>query len=1822
MVVFSARKKQKYPGTGFPLLLALLLTLILPGPWGKTWAFTCSSTGGSWATAATWTNCNGTTPQAADTAEITAGTVTLNTNATISGLTLSGGTLALGNSNTNRTLTVNGNLSVASGATVNVNNNTATHVLNLSGNLTNNGTLDLNLDGNSRCTANFTGVGAQTLDGNSAGTTEFYNVTAANGLTINKTGAAITQTGTLSITGPLAVQAGTLNLNNTATVNGTTTVNGTLGITNTTGTKIFTGLVTINSGATWNNSTNEAVTLRGGLTNSGTFTAGTGVHTFDTNSQNIGGSITIPNLTVTGVTLTNTGTLSVSTALSGTGGLTNATGQTLRLGGTSGLTTLTATAANNTVEYNGAGAQTVKTTNYHHLTVNKTANIATTAVGTLNIAGNLTVQAGTLNLAGTTVAVSGPTNISGILGITNTTGTKTFTGPVTIHSGGTWNNSANEAVTLQGGLTHNGAAFTAGSGIYTFDTNSQSIGGASPITIPSLTVTAVTLSNTGALTVSTALSGTGTFSNGTNATLTLTGTSTVTTLTANAASNTVNYNGAAQTVRNPTGGVYHHLTLNGSGVKTMPASTLTITGNFTMSGTPTATALGAMTIGENFDLGAGTSFTAGAFNHSLAGNLTRNGTFTAGTSTFTFNGTFTQTVTGATIFNNLTINNAAGLTLAGNVTAGATLTLTAGKITTGANFLIHTASCVANPLTGSATKYVNGNLRLTFPSSANATCPYPMGDASAYTPISVTMNSTGGTLTGKTTGAEHPQIDSSVLDSSSDANRYWTLGVTGDTLTPVTYNASFTFVAADLDSGAVVTTFKVNRYSAGSWLASPAGSASGSTATITGQTALGDFATGKPGQACFSDNFDGTLTPNWSVGRQGGTFTPLITGSRLRLTDASLTAATWATLQRIFPGAGNKVTAEFDHYAYGGTGADGIAVILSNAAIPPVAGAFGGSMGYAQKGQTPVSDCTVVGGCPGFAGGWMGIALDEYGSYSTNTEGRVGGSTSPVPDAVAIRGSGSGMSGYRYLIGTGSLSPIIDNNGTATPPHRYRITVDHTDNIHAWVSVERDTTGGGTNYTTLLGCAAGQTSGCNPLDVKDAGYSQDPVPANWYFSFTGASGGATNIHEFDSLKVCTSQGQVVPTLHHIRLEHDGQACTGSSNPASITVKACADATCSSLYLGSVTVDLNNVATWSADPVTFSGGQATLTLTRNTVGTVTLGTTSTTPTASSATRCFNGTTETCSLTFGSCVFDVIETGAAAYTPIYTKLSETPFNLDVLSLSGVAQTVNRVEIVDASSGLCSTYASLADSTTAVPSAFTANQRKSFAFSYGNAARDARIRVTYATNQYSCSSDNFAIRPQSFTVTSTANQTGSSGTPVFRAGLDTFPLTATALPGYDGMPKLNATLLSSALPNLGLFGAVAFPNATKATGAATATGFTYSEAGNFKLGGDPVKEPILYPLGRTAAVYDDGFTAVDANKTLPECSSDFNNGPVINGRYGCMFGSIIAGPFGRFVPHHFTVVGSVANACPAGSFTYMGQPFTLFRTGDITKAEVVEARNAGEVITKNYAAPYAPGTVNFGAENADNGTDLSARFAFYSAGTYPALSGSWTSGVFTLTGNDTGAAFRRPTATTPDATWGPFDTLDLGLTVIDNDVSTLPKVNGADMNPTAAGGPNLTYKKFTGSPLRMRYGRLRLANAFGPETEPVIMSVRLEYYNGANFALNTQDSCTNPGGIATYQLDNTLEASQTDGTILINGAASTTLTIPIPLAAAGLINLRFSPPGAGKIGNTNVTALIATPLPWLLYEWDLADNDFNDNPFARANFGIYRGNDRIINWREIIR
>ena len=211
-------------------------------------------------------------------------------------------------------------------------------------------------------------------------------------------GTASVSTGAnLAISGSLSIGDGctftpastyTLSVGTTTSIGGGTS--GSLVISSTSGSKTFTGLVTVNSGGIFNNSGNCPVTYNGGITNSGTFTAGSGIQTFITSSQALTGTISIPNMTVTGVTVTNNNTLTVSTALAGTGGLTQAASASLVLGGTSAITTITASNSNNTVEYSGA-AQTVHNNTYVNLTLSgsgkKSMKLSESISGTFTLSG-------------------------------------------------------------------------------------------------------------------------------------------------------------------------------------------------------------------------------------------------------------------------------------------------------------------------------------------------------------------------------------------------------------------------------------------------------------------------------------------------------------------------------------------------------------------------------------------------------------------------------------------------------------------------------------------------------------------------------------------------------------------------------------------------------------------------------------------------------------------------------------------------------------------------------------------------------------------------------------------------------------------------------------------------------------------------------------------------------------------------------------------------------------------------------------------------------------------------------------------------------------------------------------------------------------------------------------------------------------------------------------------------------------------------------------------------------------------------------------------
>lgn len=124
---------------------------------------------------------------------------------------------------------------------------------------------------------------------------------------------------------------------------------------------------------------------------------------------------------------------------------------------------------------------------------------------------------------------------------------------------------------------------------------------------------------------------------------------------------------------------------------------------------------------------------------SIGGNWTNSGTFNPNSRQVIFRGALAQTLTGATTFDFLRINNTAGLTLNNAVTNNLTLDLTAGNITLGTNNL--TIGATGTIINAGATSYVRtnstGQLRRTVGSTATL---FAIGNA-AYNPI--TFNNSG-----------------------------------------------------------------------------------------------------------------------------------------------------------------------------------------------------------------------------------------------------------------------------------------------------------------------------------------------------------------------------------------------------------------------------------------------------------------------------------------------------------------------------------------------------------------------------------------------------------------------------------------------------------------------------------------------------------------------------------------------------------------------------------------------------------------------------------------------------------------------------------------------------------------------------------------------------------------------------------------------------------------------------------------------------------------------------------------------------------------------
>ncbi|PXX89295.1 hypothetical protein DIT71_15450 [Marinobacter vulgaris] len=129
---------------------------------------------------------------------------------------------------------------------------------------------------------------------------------------------------------------------------------------------------------------------------------------------------------------------------------------------------------------------------------------------------------------------------------------------------------------------------------------------------------------------------------------------------------------------------------------------------------------------------------------------------------------------------------------------------------------------------------------------------------------------------------------------------------------------------------------------------------------------------------------------------------------------------------------------------------------------------------------------------------------------------------------------------------------------------------------------------------------------------------------------------------------------------------------------------------------------------------------------------------------------------------------------------------------------------------------------------------------------------------------------------------------------------------------------------------------------------------------------------------------------------------------------------------------------------------------------------------------------------------------------------------------------------------------------------------------------------------------YGRLTAENVYGPEdVEALSMPFRVEYWDGNSFIVNSLDSCTrwSTGDIENPEKYHELTP---DGGEFDGGEAE-----PLELIPSG-------EQGTDTLAWTGIG-------DWLRDDTD--GDDSLDDPSATATFGVYRGNDRIIYWQEVL-
>ena len=946
---------------------------------------------------------------------------------------------------------------------------------------------------------------------------------------------------------------------------------------------------------------------------------------------------------------------------------------------------------------------------------------------------------------------------------------------------------------------------------------------------------------------------------------------------------------------------------------------------------------------------------------------------------------------------------------------------------------------------------------------------------------------------------------------------------------------------------------------------------------------------------CYEDNFNnGSLDSNWVTSSSSGNFIPKIINGRLQLTQAQRAQSTASSYQYLYPALGNKIEVEFDYMAYGGNGADGLAIVFSDAEITPQAGAFGGPLGYGFKRNSEATK-------PGFAGGWLGIGLDEYGNYSKEGGSKNHNSYS-TNQSVVLRGSGQQYSGYNYIYG--KQVGNIDNNNGNDNTHRYRITIDSRNNNTANVTVERSVENKGSTprFSKIIG----------PINVLSSQYNQDVIPENFIMSLTGSTGQLYNTHEIDNFKVCALYSKPIgEQIDHFEFDHSGQGST--CDVSNVTLRACADASCSSLFTDEIDVTLNtsNLGTdgyWlNGNNITMKNGIANLSIGKPTQGNVGLNVDSSSP----STKPFSNTL--CSINGGSlssknCTLNFKSEGLTVVVP--DKFANKPVTATIKGCGSTFTGTKNIQlwsdyILPSKANVIGSpilYGFVNNSWNEIgrqeasPTTFAlnfANNEAQITVNYADAGQlQLNARYTKSYNQDIEGSDQFVSFPMGLSASviskNNSNLNGlceseDTSCPVFARAGETFNLNIKAhawMGDNDSNLADNPVTPNYAQDNLILDHTLIAPSQTIGGNTGNLLINTYNHTA--KPGSTNIIDQSISEVG-----------VFNISVTPP---TDYL------GSNAFQIKAANTGSIGRFIPAYFdlsAVQPTIKDACD--DFTYMGQTFefdtlpTLELTPLSYTGGQLQNYNIGQWWRYNNTwdlRTYSTSPSGIEVIDSDSLSILGRRDGFAMSGNVIKLKLQ----------NKVQLQNARLRYNKPFDPISPTnDTVTLALTAedIEDQDGVCYKLNAA--------GKCLEYNFPSTPEHQQKWGRITMEDAYGSELNDLQSRIETEYYDSGRFIRNDADSCT-VLAMPDFSFD---VGTDPDALPVKNG--TTTASLTNTNINDGLTSMNFTAPGSGNQGQV-IPKLSLVNLPWLQQDQDNNDS-FEDFIKATIHFGIYRGSDRII-------